>query len=622
MTALRSNLAAKIIAIFLAGIMGFLFIFSIVDALVITALVDEYATKEAVREKIAETFLNNSALFILEQYQYGNDILNTYEEANYYFELFDKNGNEVFSNYNDQAFWFSRAYISGGNSARFYVKNDLQPVDNMSFAVAIFDFAFDWRSWSILIIILCGVSFILLITFLLCSAGHKKGKEGITLNLIDKIPLEVYTALFVFTAIFEVKFLDTFVNDIIIIGFVCIFTVIDFLLIIGYIMSIATRIKSRTLFSNTVSWFIISAIIKVFKTIYNFIKKLFLNLPLIWKSVLLLWVISLLEIVVIIIYSRNTGTFIYYWLVEKIILIPCVLMIVLQFKNIKSAIKNISKGKLDTKIDTSNMHFDFKETAQDLNNINVGLSNAVEEKMKSERFKTELITNVSHDIKTPLTSIINYVDLIKKEPVENDDIKDYVDVLDRQSKRLKKLIEDLVEASKASSGSLSVSLKPLDLNVLLVQAVGEYQEKLEERTLQLVVSYNEEPVFVLADGRHLWRVFDNLMNNIIKYSQNDTRVYLSLEKIGDRAVVTLRNISKEKLNISSEELMERFVRGDSSRNTEGSGLGLSIAKSLTELQKGNMQLFVDGDLFKVVLTFELLDEEGILNEENESNTNA
>ena len=154
MTALRSNLAAKIIAIFLAGIMGFLFIFSIVDALVITALVDEYATKEAVREKIAETFLNNSALFILEQYQYGNDILNTYEEANYYFELFDKNGNEVFSNYKDQDFWFSRAYISGGNSARFYVKNDLQPVDNMSFAVAIFDFAFDWRSWSILIIIL------------------------------------------------------------------------------------------------------------------------------------------------------------------------------------------------------------------------------------------------------------------------------------------------------------------------------------------------------------------------------------------------------------------------------------------------------------------------------------
>lgn len=259
---------------------------------------------------------------------------------------------------------------------------------------------------------------------------------------------------------------------------------------------------------------------------------------------------------------------------------------------------------MDYQIDTERMLPALKEHAADLNRINEGVSKAVNEKMKSERFKTELITNVSHDIKTPLTSIINYVDLLEKEEIPNENAKEYLEVLERQSARLKKLIEDLIEASKASSGSLSVNLEKLEAGVFLVQTVGEFKEKTEKNKLDLQIKKPEEPIYIMADGRHFWRVIDNLMNNICKYAQPETRVYINLEQTGEKVQITFRNTSRYPLNISSEELMERFVRGDSSRNTEGNGLGLSIAGSLMELMHGKMYLVVDGDLFKVVLEFD------------------
>ena len=223
--------------------------------------------------------------------------------------------------------------------------------------------------------------------------------------------------------------------------------------------------------------------------------------------------------------------------------------------------------------------------------------------MKSEHFKTELITNVSHDIKTPLTSIINYVDLLTKEDVENPKVQEYLEVLTRQSARLKKLIEDLIEASKASSGVLKVNWAKCVPEVLLTQAAGEYEERLEQKNLELVIHHPQEELVVLADGRHLWRVFDNLLSNIYKYAQPGTRVYLDLEQDEKNVSIIFRNVSKNPLHMSGEELQERFVRGDSSRNTEGSGLGLSIARSLTELMNGTFGLLIDGDFFKVTLTF-------------------
>ena len=225
--------------------------------------------------------------------------------------------------------------------------------------------------------------------------------------------------------------------------------------------------------------------------------------------------------------------------------------------------------------------------------------------MKSERFKTELITNVSHDIKTPLTSIINYVDLLEKEEINNETAKEYIGVLSRQSARLKKLIEDLIEASKASTGNVSVNLSQFELGILLTQALGEYEERFAQNNLQVVLNKTDETLLVMADNRHMWRVFDNILNNIAKYAQPNTRVYIDANRKNNIAEISFRNISKDALNISGDELMERFVRGDSSRNTEGSGLGLSIAKSLTEVQKGKLDIQIDGDLFKVRLAFPL-----------------
>ena len=233
------------------------------------------------------------------------------------------------------------------------------------------------------------------------------------------------------------------------------------------------------------------------------------------------------------------------------------------------------------------------------------MSIALKEQLKSEHFKTELITNVSHDIKTPLTSLINYVDLLQKKDNTDEQRNEYLSVLERQAARLKKLIEDLIEASKASTGNLTVNMETCNIQILLTQTTGEFEEKINANQLDLVIREPGAPVNVLADNRYLWRIFDNLMNNICKYTQPDTRVYIDLETDNKTAHIIFRNISRYPLDFSGDELMERFVRGDVSRNTEGNGLGLSIARSLAESMKGSLNIYTDGDLFKVVVSFPL-----------------
>ena len=227
---------------------------------------------------------------------------------------------------------------------------------------------------------------------------------------------------------------------------------------------------------------------------------------------------------------------------------------------------------------------------------------AAQKQLKSERMKTELITNVSHDIKTPLTSIINYVDLLQK-PHTPEEEKTYLEVLNRQSQRLKKLIEDLMEMSKASTGNLTADITKLDAVESVNQALGEFADKLEKAQLTPVFRHPEESVAMMADGRLAWRVLSNLLSNTVKYALPGTRVYIDVMALEGKVIISLKNISRDELNVDADELMERFVRGDDSRNTEGSGLGLNIAKTLMELQKGQLQLLVDGDLFKVTLIF-------------------
>ena len=241
-----------------------------------------------------------------------------------------------------------------------------------------------------------------------------------------------------------------------------------------------------------------------------------------------------------------------------------------------------------------------------VNDISNGFENAVEQGIKSERLKTELITNVSHDIKTPLTSIINYVDLLKKEDIKNDKANEYIEILDNKSQRLKKLIQDLVEASKASSGNIKLNLENLSLLELLNQSIGEFEDKFEEKKLNLVKSFPEKDIYIRADSRYMYRIIENLFENITKYALENSRVYIDVSQNGNKVKVEIKNISKEKLNITEEELMQRFVRGEKSRTTEGNGLGLSISQSLTEIQGGEFRIVIDGDLFKAELEFEIV----------------
>lgn len=282
-----------------------------------------------------------------------------------------------------------------------------------------------------------------------------------------------------------------------------------------------------------------------------------------------------------------------------------------ELQNIVEGTQTIGSGDFSYKIDVSRMHGENKTLGLAVNGIGDGIQEAVAKSMKDERLKADLITNVSHDIKTPLTSIINFVNLLKREDIQDEKIRGYIDVLDSKSQRLKQLTDDLVEASKISSGNISLQMERINFVELVNQTMGEFSEKLKERCLQMVASMPEKPVYIEADGRRIWRVVENLFGNVCKYALEGTRVYLALEEIEDaggmKAVFSMKNISAQPLNIAAEELTERFIRGDVSRSTEGSGLGLSIAENLTRLQNGGFDIYLDGDLFKVILTFPCLD---------------
>jgi signal transduction histidine kinase len=455
-------------------------------------------------------------------------------------------------------------------------------------------------AWRFAFLWIAGLSFlagVLVFIFLLCAAGHRKGTERIVPGFAEKIPFDLFT--FGIAALIAVSFsplsfgwdwpemLPVLILALLAAG----------LLFLLWCMSLAVRVKLGTLLENCL-------LLRALRWLWQGARAIIRNLPILWK-----WALGLAVFAVLDLGRRHSALFSYnretfWWFICWALIGGASLYAVLAFRRLRRGAKEIASGNMGYAVDEKNLLLDFKEHAHDLNHIRDGLNEAVEQRTKSERFRTELITNVSHDIKTPLTSIVNYVDLLQKEQPQTEKQREYLEVLSRQSGKLKKLIEDLIEASKASTGNLTVDLQPCDLGILLDQTAGEYEEKLGRAGLELVLQKPETPVTVLADGRHLWRVFDNLLNNIVKYAMPGTRVYLGLSEDAGKATVTFRNISREPLNISGEELTERFVRGDTSRNTEGSGLGLSIASSLTRLQKGDMQIKVDGDLFKVSLVFD------------------
>lgn len=366
--------------------------------------------------------------------------------------------------------------------------------------------------------------------------------------------------------------------------------------LIGY-LSLIRRIKAHIVWKNS-----------MLRWLGNFIRMILSHIHEVWKAIMvcgMIWVFSLYLIYQF--YVGNSIQFAAFWIVQGLELVGSIYLIqqAIGRQRIRTGINKIAEGEVDYKIPLDGLGGEQKIIAERVNSIGEGLDVALEKNIKNERLKTDLITNVSHDIKTPLTSIINYVELLKQENFEDPKIQRYIEVLEQKSQRLKTLTEDVVEASKVSSGNIILEYMNINLVEMIQQTSGEFEEKFTSRDLQEVLSVPDQEVIIRADGRRLWRVFSNIYNNAAKYALKGTRVYATLETKEEQAIFCLKNISEQSLNISANELTERFIRGDVSRSTEGSGLGLSIAQSLTEMQGGKFELYLDGDLFKVTITFPL-----------------
>ncbi len=455
----------------------------------------------------------------------------------------------------------------------------------------------DVLPWILVIsFVLCVASF----TVLCIMAGHRPGHNKIVLNWMDRLPLDAYALMAACFAGWLLRLslengfydLDAFANTM-----ACIGILTASLILLGWLLSLITRIKVGRWWENTLIYRLLHWIHRNGLHAAKMLLRTVGAIPIVWRTLVITGAL-LIALMYLAIYSIWSGSLLMLYTLISLAIVVFLCFCSIQLQKLKGAVETMANGDFDARVDTTGLYGEFRRYGEHLNAISDGMSIAIEQHTKSERMKTELITNVSHDIKTPLTSILNYVDLLQHTQNETERAQ-YLEVLHRQATRLKKLTEDLVEASKAATGNIQTELVPTDVSESLNQAVGEYTERLEAAGLTLVARFPDYGLSILADGRLLWRVLDNLLGNICKYAMPGTRVYLTVEEREKTVSIQLKNISRQQLNISPDELMERFVRGDSARSTEGSGLGLNIAKSLTELQHGRFRLELDGDLFKV-----------------------
>lgn len=490
------------------------------------------------------------------------------------------------------------------------------------YAQQILGLVYDWSNWWLPMVLVGAVGTLACLVFAFVSAGRRKGREGASLNAVDRLPLDLYAAI-CWAAVFGLllavvavadnmtdntwPFLVTR-NGVMFAVTVAICAYTGILIALAPFLSFATRLKvgGGIWWRNTLICWVCRLCWRFVKWCWILVKRfcgwvwyMTKKIPIVPRTAIIMAAILFFNFLLMV-WNMNVygDAFVWFLLfILSLVIFVAACFGAWQMKSLKAAGERMAKGNIDEKIDTQHMYWEFKNHADNLNSIGDGMAAAVEQRMKSERLKTELITNVSHDIKTPLTSIVNYVDLLQK-PHTPEQEAEYLEVLDRQSKRLKKLTEDLVEASKASTGNMNVNIVRTNTREIIEQSLAEYGRRMEQGNLSVIVKIPEEPPQAMADGRLLWRVLDNLFNNVVKYALPGTRVYITSELDGGDAVISVKNISRDPLNISAEELMERFVRGDASRHTEGSGLGLNIAQSLVTLMYGKFSLSVDGDLFK------------------------
>lgn len=454
------------------------------------------------------------------------------------------------------------------------------------------------------ICIFCGLvslmGWIISLVYLTLATGRRTEEEKIHLNPIDKIKTEILVAAFIFMMV-ELVILITKVNSEewavygIIVASGTVSLVIDGLFLIFY-LSMVRRMKAEMLWETSVACWLERGIRKVFARQKTTVRVLLLfagHMAVCFVlAVGVFYYQSMTALVVLLLFSAGEC----YMILRKAV----------EQYQIRQGVEKIRDGALSGKIDIEQLHGEEKSLAEAINNIGEGLLHAVDDSTKNERMKADLITNVSHDIKTPLTSIINYVNLMKLEKIDNERVQGYIQILDEKSQRLRQLTADLVEASKISSGNVKLDMQVIDLVELVYQTSGEFNEKFEQKELTIVTKLPKTAVLIRADGRQLYRVIENLYNNVAKYALEKTRVYVDIAYVEEKVVFSIKNVSEHSLareNSNAGDLTERFIRGDSSRTTEGSGLGLSIAKSLTVLMGGVFDIKVDGDLFKASITF-------------------
>ena len=487
--------------------------------------------------------------------------------------------------------------LNTGNTAMVTIAADLLRTEEApSYSYLLDMWLVEHTALTVILTVLFAALALFFFCFLMASAGHWAGHEGIHLTWLDKIPADVW--LIVLLCTFFIGW-EAFYY-----GWGRVFFCAALVpLVLLFLCAFAAQCKAGTVLRGALIGRIARFLWRIVRAVFRALLHTLVRLPLVWKTALVGLVIAGAEFLLYIndFYRVRYGVFLALKLVELL----AVLYIAVSLRTLQKGGEKLARGDFSSPIDTKYLIGDFKRYGQELNDVQSGLEQAVQEQMKAEHLKTELITNVSHDIKTPLTSIVNYVDLLKKEDIPSPEAREYIAVLDRQSHRLKKLTEDLVEASKASSGVLNVDLQPTDVNVLFSQIEGEYQERLAACQLTLVTQPPAPGTVIRADSRLLSRVMDNLVSNICKYALPSTRVYVVSTLSREAVTISFKNVSRDELNISPDELMERFVRGDASRHTEGSGLGLSIARSLVQLQGGRFDLAIDADLFRADITFPL-----------------
>ena len=533
--------------------------------------------------------------------------------TNFRFALYDENNVKFFDNLSADgvALGISYAlnYETGLGRIEGGAARDFRAQDSIYWSFRFAEGMYNACERAVPVLIASALTLLFLIIYLARAAGRRPGAVEAAAGWQEKVPFDLYLVI-VGVGFVPLLYLCEEVSYDFIAGLpynvaACLAcAAAGMALLLAAWMTFCARVKLGGWWRNTVTYWAMSLCLRFLRRCLRALRAvgrglcgLLRGIPLVWKTVLALAAIYFYSLICVM-FRRDTDVYAFLWVLGKAALTIAALFAALQLKRLQAGGEALAAGDLDAKVDVSHMVWDFRRHGENLNAISRGMQLAVDERLRSERLKTELITNVSHDIKTPLTSIINYVGLLRRDPA-GERAEEYLEVLDRQSQRLKKLTEDLVEVSKASTGNMAVNASRRSLNELLVQAVGEYSERLDRAKLEAVLTLPDHELYAWADGTLLWRVVDNLFSNACKYALPCTRFYIDANESMGGAHLSFKNISRDRLNVPAGELMERFVRGDSSRSGEGSGLGLNIAKSLTELQGGTMELSVDGDLFRV-----------------------